>query len=1168
MAPVSSDLRNKLSRSIEAARSAAESGALGALESLAVHHHEPHGSMTPPERDLRNRLRARGRQLGDVRNKTKGTQTIHRLAHEVAYEQWHRMLFARFLAENHLLIEPESGVAITSAECEDLARERGVDPRTMAAQFAQRSLPQIFRSGDPVLEVALAPETRGKLDELLDSLPAAVFTADDSLGWTYQFWQSAEKDRVNAGVKSGDKITGETLPAVTQLFTEHYMVQFLLDNTIGAWHAGKVLSANPELATVATSEQELRDAVQLPGYEFEYLRFVREAREGEDLNAGTGPWRPAAGTYSGWPTEAAKLRVLDPCCGSGHFLVAGFELLVRLRMAEENLEVSPAIKAVLADNLFGLELDPRCTQIAAFNLALAAWKLAGKPIELPPLHIACSGTGPQSTKDEWLKMAEPELAKERSDVREAMRRGLSHMHELFCDAPELGSLINPNELPAEGFAADFETIKPLLDRILAAESEDDEAHERAVAARGMAAAAEILAGDFTLVITNVPYVTRKIHGPCLADWADRSMPSAKSDLATLFMESFLKRGGRSSTFASVSPQAWTMLARYADFRTDIVKRRQVCSLIRLGEGAFESPLAAGAFVCLSIITSSAPPPGHLMTLLDAAEVPGVRGKSEHIAAAKFGNVIQADQLKNPDSVITFTGATDGELLKEIANAWQGISTSDFPRFGRMLWEIECVSDGWVFQQSTVETTQVWGGRSTVLFWEDGAGVITEVCQENATLRGQTAWGNPGVVVSQMRSLPATLYSGDKFDGNCSVITAADPDHVPAIWAYATSPEFHDGVRRIDISVKVTNNSLVKVPFDLDHWQWVAAEKYPNGLPEPQSDDPTQWLFHGRPERAEPHMALQVGVARLLRYRWPAELDEDMRLAPEARELVKRCVELADHADEDGIVCLPAIRGESSAADRLRGLLVKAFGESWTAGTERELLKSAAEANKGAPAPNLDTWLREKFFEAHCKLFHHRPFVWHVWDGQKNGFHALVNAHKLTGPEGAGRQTLETLTYAYLGDWIKKQKQGVADGKEGADALLAAAMTLQGELTKILDGEPPYDLFVRWKPLHEQAIGWQPDINDGVRLNIRPFLSAKDVGKKHAGVLRWKPNIKWTKDRGKEPAKLRPRADFPWFWGWDEKAKDFAGTPSFDGARWNDLHYTTEAKRAASEARET
>ncbi len=95
---------------------------------------------------------------------------------------------------------------------------------------------------------------------------------------------------------------------------------------------------------------------------------------------------------------------------------------------------------------------------------------------------------------------------------------------------------------------------------------------------------------------------------------------------------------------------------------------------------------------------------------------------------------------------------------------------------------------------------------------------------------------------------------------------------------------------------------------------------------------------------------------------------------------------------------------------------------------------------------------------------------------------------------------------------------------------------------ILAGEPSYDILVRWKPLHQPAIGWHPDLNDGVRVNIRPFIEA--------GILRKTPNIKWGKDRGKEPQ--RDKDEYPWFWSGKE----------FTGDRVNDVHLTNAAKGAA------
>jgi hypothetical protein len=166
----------------------------------------------------------------------------------------------------------------------------------------------------------------------------------------------------------------------------------------------------------------------------------------------------------------------------------------------------------------------------------------------------------------------------------------------------------------------------------------------------------------------------------------------------------------------------------------------------------------------------------------------------------------------------------------------------------------------------------------------------------------------------------------------------------------------------------------------------------------------------------------------------------------------------------------------------------------------------------------------------------------------------VNYHKLD------NAMLQKLTFRYLGDWIRQQDEDAKADKPGAADRLGAARKLQTELDNILKGEAPYDIFVRWKPLSQQAIGWHPDLNDGVRLNIRPFMQAADVGKKGAGLLRSKPNIKWEKDRGKEPE--RSQADFPWFWCESEPGTDPTLSKTFAGHRWNNVHLTLAQKRAA------
>ena len=1243
MEPLSVDLRNRLAATIKAARRAGEPGARNALGMLAVGDARAHPSMSSAEHDLRRRLRAHGRQLGDGRDAETGEQKIDRLAHEVAYEHWHRMLFARFLAENELLIEPESGVAVSLADCEELAREQGQDRWTLAGRFAELMLPGVFRSDDPALAVRLAPETRQELERLIEALPADVFTARDALGWTYQFWQAERKDAVN---KSGVKIGPDELPAVTQLFTEPYMVLFLLHNTVGAWRAGRLLTAQPELAATAASEEELRQAVRLEadgGYDFSYLRFVREPRDGDEAEQSTGPWRPAAGCFQGWPRTAADLRVFDPCCGSGHFLIECLDLLVRLRMEEERLAPGDAIDAVLRDNLSGLEIDPRCTQIAAFNLALTAWTWpdAGGYRGLPDLNLACSGLAPNAPRDEWTRLSDDAadagglppkrdlLGVEDTLLSAPLRNSLGALHDLFVQAPVLGSLIDPRAVEADLYQHDYESVRALLGTLLERERGSDEQTERAVAAQGMARAAELLAGRYHLVVTNVPYLARGKQSDELKQFAQDRHPEAKADLATLFVSRVFGWLHKYGVQALVTPQNWLFLTSYRKLREKLLKQRTWNLVARLGEHAFADPQAAGAFAAMSVLSTDKPTPNWRMTGVDVSAPRGerpiradekavlLRGENTRIDGiedtndacwqiGQFQLAVQVDQLRNPDARIAVSPSSRGVLLEEYALAPNGMHGGDSLRFRLFHWEVPSGSPAWRYFQAAVDTTVHYGGREHVFFWTEGGQVHRD--NTSARVQGEAAWKKQGVAVRVMSNLPVTLYRGDLFDISCVPVVPESAQHLVPIWCFCSSQAYNKAVRRIDQKLNVTNATLAKVPFDLDRWTAVARERYPKGLPEPYSDDPTQWVFHGHPcdsviwdeevkwtSHGPPRIdatVLQVAVARTLGYRWPAEHDPDMRMAAEMRTGVERCSDFDTFADADGIVCLSSVGGEPAAADRLRQLLAVAYGADWSAAMERQLLVAAAERNE--PADSIEAWLQDRFFEEHCRHFRQRPFIWHVWDGRRDGFHALVNYHRLASAGGQGRRTLEALTYSHLGDWMTRQEADRDRGLDGADGRLAAAQDLQNQLKKIIAGEPPCDLFVRWKPLGEQPIGWEPDINDGVRINIRPFMSAELArgGRVGAGVLRAKPRIAWNKDRGKEALKpgkrrkpawiqddddrdtdvdedreLRPREEYPWFWscpgaGLLAERTDFLGDAEFDGNRWNDLHYTNAVKRTA------
>ncbi len=1018
MHPLQKALRHKLEKAVKPARDTAEDAARAALEQLGVERPAAYSHLTEADRMLRRRLRAHGRQLGDKRS-GRGEQALDRLVEEVAYQHWHRMLFARFLAENDLLMYPDpvDPVAVTLEECEDLAADEGAaNGWELAARYAARMLPQIFRPDSPVFELSLPPEHQQTLERLVTDLPTDVFTASDSLGWVYQFWQAKRKDEVN---KAEVKIGARELPAVTQLFTEPYMVSFLLDNSLGAWWAARRLTS--EALKQATGEAGLRQKAALPGVPLAYLRFVK--REG-------GAWTPAAGTFEAWPQQLCELKVLDPCCGSGHFLVAAFLMLVPMRMELEGLAAREAADAVLRENLHGLELDPRCVELAAFALAMAAWTYpgAGGYRPLPELNLACSGLAVGVAKKDWKTIAECLPDKSYLPI------ALDWMYDVFRDAPTLGSLIDPGRANVARLVK-WKEIEPAIRQVIAGD-QPDTLVEAGVVAHGIARATHLLSQKYHWVITNVPYLARGKQGQCLRDFCGKHYKEAKNDLATVFLDRCLEFCEPGGTASIVLPQNWLFLTTYRKFREELLKRDIWHLIARLGPGAFET--ISGEVVKAILLTisrgngrsgsgilpfeSKSQDGAFTICGLDVSELRTAAEKAKQLVAVEIKRIEQARQLENPDARIVLEEDENIVLFKNYANGLQGISPADAPHYGRFYWELFPFGSCWHFWQSTIDETKHYGGRELILWY--GKDLKAAISSGQAYLRGTYAWNKFGIVVRQMQELPCTLYSGNMFDTNCAIIVPNEEAFLPAIWCFCSSPEYNQAVRCIDQKLNVTNATLVKVPFDLDHWTKVAQEKYPNGLPKPYSDDPTQWIFHGHPcgsviwdeeKKLTAHgplrtddTVLQVAVARLLGYRWPAELDADMELADEQRQWVRRSEELLPFADEDGIVCIPPVRGEASADDRLLDLLAAAYGDQWSSDVLNQLLASAGHTGK-----TLETWLWDKFFAQHCKLFHHRPFIWHIWDGLRDGFAALANYHKFDA------KLLETLIYTYLGDWIRR-----------------------------------------------------------------------------------------------------------------------------------------------------
>ena len=223
-----SSLRKQLETSVLAARRAAEAASRAAIEGLGVFADRRPDTSTPIRRRSAMGFARSGASLGDDREPARRGVRVRAVAPAAV-----RAVPGRE--------RPAAAPAVQRAG--NARRVRGARGRarrarrwSVAARFAAEILPGIFRLDDPCVRLRLAPEGRHALEQILDALPAETFAADDALGWVYQFWQKDKKDEVNASER---KIGGADLGPVTQLFTENYMVRFLLENSLGAWWAAR-----------------------------------------------------------------------------------------------------------------------------------------------------------------------------------------------------------------------------------------------------------------------------------------------------------------------------------------------------------------------------------------------------------------------------------------------------------------------------------------------------------------------------------------------------------------------------------------------------------------------------------------------------------------------------------------------------------------------------------------------------------------------------------------------------------------------------------------------------------------------------------------------------------------------------------------------------------------
>jgi hypothetical protein len=365
----------------------------------------------------------------------------------------------------------------------------------------------------------------------------------ESIGWLYQYYISEKKDQVFEGLKKNIKITPENIPAATQLFTPHWIVKYLIENSLGRlW-----MLNNPNSKVIEQMEYYIKPVED----EINFLKV-------------------------GSPEE---LKLCDPAVGSGHMLTYAYDLLYAIYL-DANYDPIDIPELILTKNLYGIEIDERAAELAAFALSMKA--INGNPADdsnnrrrffrnpiKPNICRLEKVKIDEEALEEYIEFAGRDLFTQ--DVKETLSE--------FEEADNFGSLIQPT----------LRNSAELLDTLEAKDAQVDlflkDTHESILK---ILKQAKYLSPIYHVVTANPPYLGSKGMNSRMSKWAKDNYPDSKSDLFAMFMERNLKLLLRSGFSSMINMQSWMFLTSFERLRSIILDTSTISSMIHLGTRAFDS----------------------------------------------------------------------------------------------------------------------------------------------------------------------------------------------------------------------------------------------------------------------------------------------------------------------------------------------------------------------------------------------------------------------------------------------------------------------------------------------------------------------------------------------------------------------------------------------------
>ncbi len=500
------------------------------------------------------------------------------------------------------------------------------------------------------------------------------------IGWLYQYFISDKKDKIFESLKKNIKISTENIPIATQLFTPDWIVKFMVENSLGRlW-----LQINPDSKLKAKmnfyiESESVKDFISIKIPRCSHRGFPKFFGAGvyPGVNTNRGPFR---GFIKNLPAKPEEIKIIDPCCGTGHILVFAFDLLVII-YEEHGYKKNEIPELIFKNNLFGVDIEDRVCQLARFALIFKALKYDPDFLE--------KNITPQILTITDIEISDHELKNFLfySD-KTNLFNNLKELIEVFKNARNFGSLLKPEH---------FQLLNDLKPEKLNSNSNLKSINEKILKIKKYS---EFLSREYHCVITNPPYMGDKGMNSELSPFIKKNYPQTKTDLYACFIEKCIELTKDNGFTSLVTMQSWMFITSFSKFRESLLTNYKIITLANLENMVMDIAFGTSVFTLQKLPPEKSYGKYIRIKLSDLEKNKELSGLNKLFIYTSAQN----EFFKIPGAPVAYWISNKIQeifcksiKLGEIANPRQGIATGDNDKFLRHWFEVNFEKIGFNFK---------------------------------------------------------------------------------------------------------------------------------------------------------------------------------------------------------------------------------------------------------------------------------------------------------------------------------------------------------------------------------------------------------------------------------------------------------------------------------------